>query len=1573
MNWDNFLEILTKKLKHSGKEGFEGLTAKLLEHLTGRKFFLSLSGRQYGRDMSSEEIRGNIIAVECKRYSKASLRERELIGELREALLKMPDLDLWVLLTTQRLNDQAYSSLKQIAHEHGIEFLSIDVENEENSDLAALCANAPDIVINHFRNHIKELSRQKLNDVEQYLIEINKKSGFSHRLEKLKDAFSQESLGFDNWRFCQNEWLIQKFESERESRAAFGQILNIRQTVNDVIPRKDAISKIRYWWGSWKNHKDPFVILGEEGDGKTWAIASFAEQLAKKQTSPPIIFITSNLLSSDDPFQLIVNTLKKQLSEPRNGYWEKRLKNWLKRPNGTSPLCLLVLDGLNEYPTFNWRNLLEALDASPWFGRFALLISCRSAYWERHLKFFHGKYQHVWELPGFNQTELSLALDIKGLKRTNVENLLPLISKPRYFSLMIRLKDQIAESGDITIERLFYEDWKDRVRRKNQRHTFSDDDFQYLITEVAQKLINNSFLKLDDVKSEINSDSPFNIVEELVSSRILVEEKKVIKRQRYKIDNQYLIYGLGLLLLDETSQMSSATDQEIDEAIFHWIEPKGSDLQAKILGTASALALIIEDCSENIRNRLLLNWVSVQNFAESAWWQIPDYFSVRPETYLNIAEKLWSSDENNGLAQDLLMEGFLKYGRIDRIQKILIPYFERWMGFIHLYGYAWLNDQNGSGEKEKERQKIADRIGISEISPGPLNVEGYDFEIITDEKLLRLSRLALAVISHLDRKPFIRAITIGIISKRIVNRFEIDDLFSWTLRTAPDDIWLSIKSEAEQLLKSEKHPFRQSGYKLLTHFGSLEAYRLREKLPVHLIPKAPLQKEYEVNPCDCIFYWWTKENYWDCLSKSNQIGHISSMMRMVALEPNIGIPNSFLNGLKRIGEIINYNELFKSEGKSPDDSRFDEYETVICAFAPEVFADILRNLALNLTDRNGRPLFQAAKRIRENMLIMTEKERYAIFRSWTGSLGRRTVDKYERLGEDWLFTCVIEDKKAEEQIKLLLARGDNCTYPVNFMPAFKTLPINVRHQYLREASESEDNDFIVNVLWFISLGSEGLSDYVESLLEYENTLIKASLFAIILKIKNQSLGQKVINEEWHWSKDKCAGENYFGSLILCNYGGNLTYSEILQRIYPMLAGYALEKRGYKQNEILEYADYLMKTWESIQSDTGFVSESTPIMSISYDIKAQNIRWERRSLSHDYNFHSQTFYSWYALWGGALRSSLPASDNSHLFSKLGNFEKRHKKLQDLLEEALNSQSEKGNHWFGNVLWIHGLKKAIQARKEYIGSWLNAVLPETEKSYDIIRCCGEFYEVLCIVLLEIEPEKGRNLYKLLQSIPRDQYIDRQTEITSLKYRLFCVPRNEVVIQLWQNELEHCQSNIELGELTFLIEKTSNIDWLFSVIEELLSSKCMYDHATGLKLLSLLNNEEAGKKLEDWIENNTDSWPKRIGELAFEYCFKKNIWAKWWFKDFLTNSDKVRAWGSFRVFLKCADLRFWLWCDEVLENNENLISDDRKQYYFENIGQIQIHIKENSKNFWKLHEKLLDMKVQKDQIWPWMDKYI
>lgn len=54
-----------------------------------------------------------------------------------------------------------------------------------------------------------------------------------------------------------------------------------------------------------------------------------------------------------------------------------------------------------------------------------------------------------------------------------------LISKPRYFDLMVQLKDKIANCGDVTIERLIYEDWKDRTRRKKQVDNL---DFEVLVS-----------------------------------------------------------------------------------------------------------------------------------------------------------------------------------------------------------------------------------------------------------------------------------------------------------------------------------------------------------------------------------------------------------------------------------------------------------------------------------------------------------------------------------------------------------------------------------------------------------------------------------------------------------------------------------------------------------------------------------------------------------------------------------------------------------------------------------------------------------------------------------------------------------------------------------------------------------------------------------------------------------------------------------------------------------------------------------------------------------------------------------
>src|SRR5687767_6209877 len=98
------IDIL-RKLAPAGPEGFEGLIAHLLETLTGTHFYLAKSGSQEGRDMSSRSLNANVVAVECKRYGQSTeLDERELLGELVQATRAIPDLDLWVLVTSRELS-----------------------------------------------------------------------------------------------------------------------------------------------------------------------------------------------------------------------------------------------------------------------------------------------------------------------------------------------------------------------------------------------------------------------------------------------------------------------------------------------------------------------------------------------------------------------------------------------------------------------------------------------------------------------------------------------------------------------------------------------------------------------------------------------------------------------------------------------------------------------------------------------------------------------------------------------------------------------------------------------------------------------------------------------------------------------------------------------------------------------------------------------------------------------------------------------------------------------------------------------------------------------------------------------------------------------------------------------------------------------------------------------------------------------------------------------------------------------------------------------------------------------------
>jgi hypothetical protein len=132
-----------QQLAATGSAGFEGLVQRLLENLTGYKFYLAQSGTQGGRDMSSDRANATVLAVECKRYGDdTELNTRELFGELLQAVGAIPQLDLWVLVASRAVPDQLYSALQDHADRLQIEVQILSLEADGAGSLASCVLTA---------------------------------------------------------------------------------------------------------------------------------------------------------------------------------------------------------------------------------------------------------------------------------------------------------------------------------------------------------------------------------------------------------------------------------------------------------------------------------------------------------------------------------------------------------------------------------------------------------------------------------------------------------------------------------------------------------------------------------------------------------------------------------------------------------------------------------------------------------------------------------------------------------------------------------------------------------------------------------------------------------------------------------------------------------------------------------------------------------------------------------------------------------------------------------------------------------------------------------------------------------------------------------------------------------------------------------------------------------------------------------------------------------------------------------------------------------------------------------------
>ena len=340
----------------------------------------------------------------------------------------------------------------------------------------------------------------------------------------------------------QNAWMRAGLLSADQSKARFGQDIAVRVPGRQPIKRLAALSALDTWWSLWAVHHQAFLLLGEEGDGKSWATADWlADKLEANDFAVPIVFAPALKMKGASVTEILAACLEQSQPTPSEG-WATILGDLAKAVPSSAPIFLLVVDSFNERTSLDWRELFDTIRASPWRERVALLCLCRSPYWA-HLGVPDDGLVTSWTLPPFNDTELEQAL----AQRSSTRNLfgsevLHLMARPRYFDLAFRLREQVKEGG-LTLERLIYEDWRDMTGRKRQS-SCTPDEFQALITDLAKQYEDRRFAVSEFAQQAQGiTDDAASLRKELIGVRILDN-----KNGKLTIAPRYLLLGLGLVL-----------------------------------------------------------------------------------------------------------------------------------------------------------------------------------------------------------------------------------------------------------------------------------------------------------------------------------------------------------------------------------------------------------------------------------------------------------------------------------------------------------------------------------------------------------------------------------------------------------------------------------------------------------------------------------------------------------------------------------------------------------------------------------------------------------------------------------------------------------------------------------------------------------------------------------------------------------------------------------------------------------------------------------------------------------------
>ena len=1205
---------LKEELQQGGKEkasNLEHLAAALLSRLLDVPIVVAKSGFQYGGDAGTAGQQGRRLRLECKKYSDTTrLNDRELLGEIVQALERDQALEAWILVATRTVPEQTKHSLVQYGEKVGVHIEIIDwTIHDSVAPLAALCAFAPDLVKREFSQEAGKAARA--------LQAISGKE-----IESLRRDLQSWYLGYDALRTLSHKCLNEIWNSPGESNAKLGQNAAGGAQENK-IKRSTVHEALNTWWDGPAHNDAPVAVIGLKGTGKTWATLDW---LIDKRDEQPIVLIipssavvTIGNISETAVKQLLAERLHEMSGIRDREHWLRRLENLLKRPTDEGPVLTIFFDGLNQERSVQWLPLLKILQGETFKGRVRVIASTRTHHFEETLSDLRGltisaDRVDVDPYDTALGSELDQMLAFENLTQADLHpEVRELARNPRHFKLVVHFREKLVEAGQITDHRLLWEHGRDTFGVRAGK-SFSENEWKDWLKEIAQKHRNDieykyslSSLGKTVARPDLSENEVYARLSDIIDGRFATRDSS----GNLQLTPTVVAHALGAALLNDLNQEASPTFETLDAKLMEWFEPiSGLDERAEILRAAVSILVEQGHATESpVPGVLITAWLQSQNVSDKHRQELADLAPNFPDALLDAIEH--SDSYIYDSARFWAVKALRNIPKEDTVAFTrIIERTRRWMSIVS----RDIDTQpNANKERDKRRSdRLKNLIGID--SSQHIKVCGVELELVDYDT--GFSAWQTTVPSIIEVFPLSNALPIfeiAAVSLEVRGQGESWDGLKWICLLNEDDSNDTIKAlrnlSEEICLRIPEpgiHPdLPQSVASLLLR---LTGHNADEDKAVDIDPDLDrlfsYEKDYLRKPGQS---WFPLERrHAEIVLADTELSLTYRVQRTkdLWLDPSFEPPDTFVAELHKAAKSIDVEKLDRYMGRTSEDYEVEVLEPVLARCAPDLLADLIRRKMQNLS--TCPPEFRQSRAIlATNHLILAGEAEIEAVRKLR-LISERDNENTDAHVTERLLLMEFQNLDAQAQFDLLL-QSDLENFSLDFCKVLRRPTrddIDVLITRYLTSSPSKQRVLLILLSTFRVELTNNAWAWVESFVKKQEGDFRRFAFKILACADPVRFGRTLVNEGWSWSpneNNENSDVNHYGTSALIEATSDIPFDELAPRLAPWQLLKAARLRGAISAEVRLATT---KIFDHRWSENIWIEDFKPVFKHAMDIVEQ---------------------------------------------------------------------------------------------------------------------------------------------------------------------------------------------------------------------------------------------------------------------------------------------------------------------------------------------------------------------------------